>query len=125
MRIQMLTALSVLSIGLASPLMAQDDGSQVILPVEAQSCNLPSAPARIPEDADRDQLLQAKDNVSEFQGTLTDYRACLDKSKTNIELTEGNEIALTQAHNYSVEMEERVAEAFNVAVRAYKARQAE
>ena len=39
-------------------------------------------------------------------------------------LTDGNMLALQNAHNYSVEMEERMAEQFNVAVRAYKARQA-
>lgn len=99
------------------------DGSAVLLPLEAQTCNLPAAPARIPEDATYDQLLKAKDNVATFQQQLGVYRSCLDKSKESTELTEGNQVALTQAHNYSVEMEERVAEQFNVAVRAYKARQ--
>jgi hypothetical protein len=34
-------------------------------------------------------------------------------------------VALTRAYNYSVDMEQRIAEQFNIAVRAYKARQAE
>lgn len=103
---------------------AQEDGSQVILPLEAQSCNLPAAPARIPEEATYDDLKAAKANIGTFQTELMAYRECLDGSKGNVEMTDGNDIALNQAHNYSVEMEERVAEQFNVAVRAYKARQA-
>lgn len=99
------------------------DGSTVILPLEAQTCNLPAAPARIPEDASYEQLIGAKNNVAEFQAELTQYRECLDGSKDASEMTDGNRIALNQAHNYSVEMEERVAEQFNIAVRAYKARQ--
>lgn len=106
------------------PAAAQDEeGSKVILPPEAMSCNLPSAPARIPEEADYDALVKAKGNVSQFQEELGEYRACLDASKASADLTEGNHVALTQAFNYSVEMEERVAEQFNVAVRAFKARQ--
>lgn len=108
----------------AQPALAQAaDGSAVLLPLEAQTCNLPAAPARIPEDASYDQLLKAKDNVATFQQQLGEYRSCLDKSKDSTELTDGNQVALTQAYNYSVEMEERVAEQFNVAVRAFKARQ--
>jgi len=96
----------------------------VILPLEAQTCDLPSAPARIPPDADYDMLVKAKGQVSAFQQAMVEYRQCLDSARSAPGLTEGNEIALNQAHNYSVEMEERIAEQFNVAVRAYKARQA-
>jgi len=110
---------------LSSVATAQEDGSEVILPLEAQTCDLPAAPARIPDDATYDQLLEAKGEIGRFQGELMDYRACLDSSKEGQGLTDGNQIALTQAYNYSVEMEERVAEQFNVAVRSYKARQAE
>jgi hypothetical protein len=34
-------------------------------------------------------------------------------------------VALNRAYNYSVDMEERIAEQFNLAVRNYKTRQAE
>ncbi len=103
---------------------AQEDGSEIVLPLEAQTCNLPAAPARIPDEATIDDLKKAKGNISDFQASLTQYRECLDKSAQSEGLTDGNHIALGQAHNYSVEMEERVAEQFNVAVRAYKERQA-
>ena len=114
-----------LVLGASTPVLAQDDGSQIILPLEAQTCDLPSAPARISEEADYDELVAAKGRVSDFQAALAVYRECLEKAAPDEELTEGNRIALNQAHNYSVEMEERVAEAFNTAVRAYKAREAD
>ena len=102
----------------------KDDDSAVMLPLEAQSCNLPVAPARISADADYEALVKAKGNMSEFQASMTTYRDCLDAVQDNSTLTDGNRLALSNAHNYSVEMEERMAEQFNVAVRAYKARQA-
>jgi len=117
-----LAVVVVLNAGLA---IAQDDGSEIILPLEAQTCDLPAAPARIPEEASYDDLVEAKGNITRFQEELLEYRDCLDGSRMGEELTDGNQIALNQAYNYSVEMEERVAEQFNVAVRSYKARQAE
>lgn len=104
--------------------MAQNDGSSIILPLEAQTCNLPSAPARIPVDVEYDGLIRAKKNVADFQAAMVEYRDCLDKTKEVDMLTDGNRIALVEAHNYSVEMEERIAEQFNDAVRGYKERQA-
>lgn len=121
--IKYLISLSVLISGVA---MAQtDDDSEVILPLEAQTCNLPAAPAKIPEDADYAALGKAKGNVVEFQTTMITYRECLDSAKGSPGLTDGNQMALVNAHNYSVEMEERVAEHFNAAVRAYKERKAQ
>ncbi len=113
-----------LALVIATTALAQEDGSEIILPLEAQTCDLPPAPSRIPDDADYDQLVAAKGKVSEFQQDLATYRECLDGATDPEALTDGNKIALNQAHNYSVEMEERVAEQFNVAVRAYKERQA-
>lgn len=101
------------------------DNEAVVLPLEAQTCNLPAAPARIPVDADYEGLKTAKANVTAFQEKMLDYRECLDAAMIDSTLTEGNKVALTNAHNYSVEMEERIAEQFNVAVRAYKAREAD
>ena len=101
-----------------------EDESIVILPLEAQTCNLPVAPARVAADADYDALVKAKANVNDFQARMISYRECLDSAEGMAILTDGNRLALQNAHNYSVEMEERMAEQFNVAVRAYKARQA-
>ena len=107
--------------------MAQDemeDGSKVVLPVEAQQCALPSAPPPIPEEAIKEDLLKAQKNVKQFQADMEVYRTCINKDVDSGELTAGNQAAISNAHNYSVDMESRVADMFNEAVRAYKARQA-
>jgi hypothetical protein len=100
-----------------------DDGSMVVLPLEAQQCDLPSAPPPIPEMAEKADLLQAQKNVKQFQADMEVYRACINKDVERGDLSTGNLQAINNAHNYSVEMEERVASMFNDAVRAYKARQ--
>jgi len=110
----------------ASPAVAKTETeSEVVLPLEAQTCNLPVAPARIPEDADLDGLKIAKGNVTGFQTDMVGYRECLEEAIQTGIATDGNRAAVSNAHNYSVGMEERIAEQFNVAVRAYKARKAE
>lgn len=101
-----------------------DDGSVVVLPLEAQSCDLPSAPPPIPENPDKPALLAAQKNVKQFQAEMVVYRECIDREADNEELSLGNRQAISNAHNYSVDMEERVAAMFNEAVRAYKANQA-
>ena len=98
-----------------------DDGSRVVLPLQAQACTLPSAPAPIPETPVKEDLLKAQKNVKAFQADMADYRTCIDKDAGSAELTWGNQQAILGAHDYSVEMEERVAAMFNEAVRAYKA----
>lgn len=118
----MLAAVALLNLGAAQ---AQEDGSDVVLPLEAQNCVLPVAPTRIPDPPTYDDLVTAKSNITQFQEDLMSYRACLDSSADMGTLTDGNQTALTQSHNYSVEMEERVAQQFNEAIRAYKAAQAE
>ncbi len=104
--------------------MAQDpmeDGSRVILPIASQSCVLPSAPPPIPDSPSKDDLLMAQKGVKGFQADMEVYRACINHDVLSDELSDGNRQAITNAHNYSVEMEERVAGMFNEAVRAYKA----
>jgi len=107
-----------------TPAMAQevmDDGSMVVLPITAQQCNLASAPAPIPEVPIKEDLLLAQKGVKKFQADMEEYRACINHNVLSDELSDGNRQAITNAHNYSVEMEERVAGMFNQAVRAYKA----
>ena len=50
------------------------------------------------------------------------YRDCVNQYLESPDVTKGNVQAISNAHNYSVEMEERVATMFNEAVRDYKAR---
>jgi len=98
-----------------------DDGSRVVLPIEAQQCNLPSAPPPISETPEKSDLLDAQQNVKQFQADMEVYRNCVDSDSGSPDLSTGNRQAISNAHNYSVEMEERVAAMFNEAVRAYKA----
>jgi hypothetical protein len=98
-----------------------DDGSRVVLPLEAQQCDLPSAPPPIPEVPEKADLLAAQKGVKNFQADMEVYRNCIDKDADSPDLSTGNGQAISNAHNYSVDMEERVAAMFNDAVRAYKA----
>ena len=102
-----------------------EDGTMVILPIEAQECALPSAPPPIPDNAEKADLLKAQKNVKQFQADMQVYRDCVNQYNDSPEVTLGNKQAISNAHNYSVDMEERVAAMFNEAVRAYKARQAQ
>ena len=107
-----------------APAMAQetmDDGSMVVLPIETQQCNLPAAPAAIPEVPEKADLLLAQKGVKKFQIEMEEYRECVNHDVLSDELSDGNRQAISNAHNYSVDMEERVAGMFNEAVRAYKA----
>jgi hypothetical protein len=106
---------------------AQSEGEEdytVVLPDDAQACVLPAAPDAIPAEASYEQMVEAKQHVADFQSKLETYRGCLHAAEENSELTAGNKQALVASHNYSVEMEERVAERFNEAVRSYKERTA-
>ena len=96
----------------------------VVLPPEAQECVLPASPDAIPEDASYEDLVAAKKEVARFQEELGVFRECLSAAEANPDNTEGNKAAIVSSFNYSVEMEERVAERFNEAVRVYKERKA-
>jgi hypothetical protein len=107
-----------------APAMAQetmDDGSIVVLPIATQQCNLPSAPAAIPEVPEKADLLLAQKGVKKFQIEMEEYRECLNHDVLSDELSDGNRQAITNAHNYSIDLDERVACLFYEAVRAFKA----
>ena len=105
---------------------AQDDAAEyeVVLPDDAQKCVLPASPDAIPADASLDQLKEAKAQIAVFQTEVLTFRECLDAAQENPSNTEGNKQAIISSFNYSVDMEERIAERFNEAIRSYKARQA-
>lgn len=108
-----------------------DDGSKVVLPLESQLCDLPNAPPPIREGAEKADLLNAQKHIKQFQADMVVYRTCLGvETQEKIDglvnrggLSKGNVQALLNAYNYSVDMEERVAEMFNEAVQAWKATQ--
>ena len=68
--------------------------------------------------------MAAKNDVKTFQEKVVVFRACLDEASANPDNTPGNTQAIVDSYNYSVEMEERVANRFNEAVRDFKERQA-
>ena len=105
---------------------AQSDAAEyeVVLPDGAQKCVLPASPDAIPDDADLDTLKAAKAQIAVFQTAVLSFRECLDAAQENPSNTEGNKQAIISSFNYSVDMEERIAERFNEAIRSYKARQA-
>jgi len=104
---------------------AQDDADLIqVLPDDAQKCMLPASPDAIPEEATYEDLVAAKKGVADFQSELGLFRECLKAAEENPDNTAGNEAAIVSSYNYSVEMEERVAERFNAAVRSYKERKA-
>lgn len=106
---------------------AQDDAEEyrTVLPPDAQKCVLPASPDSIPEEADLEQLKVAKAQVVEFQTNVLTFRDCLHAAEDNPDNTEGNKQAIVASFNYSIDMEERIAERFNEAIRSYKARTAE
>jgi hypothetical protein len=117
-------AASALTLNVAVAQEMDDAAMEVVLPADAQKCVLPASPDSIPENASYDQLVEAKKQIAEFQGKITAFRDCLHAAESNPDNTPGNKQAIVSSYNYSVEMEERVAERFNVAVRSYKERQA-
>jgi hypothetical protein len=111
----------------ACAVQAQDENAEaneVVLPEDAQKCVLPASPDAIPENATLDQLKVAKTQVGEFQEKVAVFRDCLAEAEQNPDNTPGNKQAIVSSYNYSVEMEERVANRFNEAVRDYKERKA-
>jgi len=101
-----------------------DDGSMVVLPIKAQQCNLPSAPPPISKVPEKAELLAAQKAVKKFQADVEVYRTCINEEADSPDLSTGNQVAISNAYNYSVDMEERVANMFNEGFRAYKANQA-
>ena len=69
----------------------------------------------------KEDLLKAQKLIKQFQEEMVVYRDCIDKGVDSGEMSQGNLQAISNAHDYSVGMEERVASMFNEALRAYKA----
>lgn len=111
-----------LSLNVAVAQNAAEEDYTVVLPQAAQACVLPASPDSIAPEATYDELIVAKQQVADFQAALAVYRECMQSAEKGAELTPGNKQALVASFNYSVDMEERVAQRFNDAVRSYKER---
>lgn len=77
--------------------------------------------------ASQDELVAAQKAMKAFQVTLAEYRECLDAKDAAIdpeaEDAEAQKAAIGADYDASVDAEEKMAEEFNTAVRAFKARQ--
>jgi len=106
-----------------------EDGSRVVLPLDVQACNLPSAPPPIPDPPTKEELLKAQKLIKQFQAEMLEYRTCmgveteekLEGLKGQEGMSMGNKEAIYKAYDYSVSMETRVADMFNEALKVYKA----
>jgi len=93
----------------------------------ADACELPSGPI-IPDGnvASQDELLSAQKAMKAYQGVLADYRLCIDEKSSllDLETEEGAaaKLVINNLYDASVTAEENIAEKFNLAVRAFKAR---
>jgi hypothetical protein len=91
-------------------------------------CQIPAAPI-IPDGnvASQDELVAAQQAMKSYQGSLAEYRVCLDGMQKELD-PEAEDTPLKAAeisakYNSSVDSEAAIAEEFNVAVRAFKSRQ--
>lgn len=91
-------------------------------------CEAPSAPI-IPDGnvASMDELISAQNALKAFQSSVLDYRSCLQALDEAIDAEADDAVArrtnILESYNTSVDHETALAEEFNGAVRAYKARQ--
>ncbi len=94
----------------------------------AAECTVPASPI-IPDGnvASQDELVAAQQAMKAFQGQLGEYRVCVDGLQKELdpedESTAEKTAELNALYDASVDAEAAVAEEFNVAVRAFKARQ--
>lgn len=95
--------------------------------VAAQDCVLPTAPI-IPDGnvASKDELISAQGAYKEYELNIDGYRGCLEeKDKAIVVDAEGaaeQKAELLALDGASVDALTKVAEEFNVAVRAFKAK---
>jgi len=91
-------------------------------------CEMPTGPI-IPDGnvASQDELIAAQGAMKAYQGELVTYRECVEGMISELD-PEAEDIAektsaLNAVYDKSVDAEAAIAEEFNLAVRAFKARQ--
>ena len=95
----------------------------------AANCELPTTTPIIPDGnvASMDELVAAQQAMKKYQGVLGEFRTCLIERQEGLdpeaEDTAGEIAKIALKHDSSVEAEQKIADEFNVSVRAYKARQ--
>jgi len=76
--------------------------------------------------ATKDELVDAKERIALYQDQLADYRECLYKAEkaldTEADDYEERKLAIQKLSDDSIEVEQKVADKFNQAIRIYKDR---
>lgn len=94
--------------------------------VAGAGCDYPQAPT-VPsgESADEEQMREAQKNVRAYLAAAEAYLACLEAMENDPEqpLSERQTEINVARHNAAVDEMHRVTDAYNIAVRTYKARQ--
>ena len=106
----------------------EDAAEAVTDAAEEAVCDMPAGPI-IPDGnvASEDELVAAQKAMKMFQTSLISYRNCLQGMESKIDMEADTAVAhqdvILNNYNLSVDAEAKVAEEFNAAVRAFKARQ--
>ncbi|MCH2190593.1 MAG: hypothetical protein MK188_06705 [Gammaproteobacteria bacterium] len=76
--------------------------------------------------ATKDELIDAKERIALYQDQLANYRECLYQVEKNLDTTaddyEERKVAIQKLSDESIEVEQKVADKFNQAIRIYKDR---
>jgi hypothetical protein len=100
-------------------------------------CTYPSPPSKIPDGATAtlDDMLAGQKAIKEYQKSMDDYVACIDKELDDKIAKAGDQLKPqqktdmqkmeAQKHNAAVDQEQAVADRFNEQVKVFKARNAD
>lgn len=126
------TVITLTLIGAVStwPVMADEIAQDASKNVEKSShfCTYSKRTPIIPDGniATKDELLNAKERISEYQDQMNDYRDCLYSAETALDSTvpnyEEQKVAIQKLSDESIEVEQKVADEFNQAIRIFKQR---
>ena len=97
-------------------------------------CPYPAAPDKLPDGASAtmQEMLAGQKAVNDYQKSINDYVACIDKALEQSIASAGDQLkpeqkadmqrVETQKHNAAIDQLQSVADRFNEQVKAYKAR---
>jgi hypothetical protein len=106
------------------------------VPVHAD-CTYPPTPSKIPDGASAtlEEMLAGQKAIKEYQKSMDDYVACIDKELEDKIAQGGDQLKPqqkadmqkmeAQKHNAAVDQEQAIADRFNEQVKVYKARTAD
>jgi hypothetical protein len=108
----------------------------MVAPVHAD-CAYPPAPGKLPDGASAtlEEMIAGQKTVKEYQKSIDEYVACIDKELETAIAKAGDKLkpaqkadmqkVEAQKHNAAIDQEQSVADRFNEQVKLYKARTAD